>query len=76
METILGSVGGALAVATHVGGILGVALAHLARSAFASGMDLGLTTGAYVAAVGCLVALLALPSRAHARKDESKPRLR
>ena len=38
-------------------------LAHLARSAFASGMDLGLTTAACVAAAGCLVALIALPSR-------------
>jgi EmrB/QacA subfamily drug resistance transporter len=63
METILGSVGGALAVAAHVGGVLGAALGHLARSAFASGMDLGLTTGACVAAAGCLIALVALPSR-------------
>jgi hypothetical protein len=38
-------------------------LGHLARTAFASGMDLGLTVGACVAAVGCLVALLTLPSR-------------
>jgi EmrB/QacA subfamily drug resistance transporter len=74
METILGSVGAALAVAAHVGGILGAALAHLARSAFVSGMDLGLTTGACVAAAGCLIALLALPSRAHAGKDESDSR--
>ena len=36
---------------------------HLARTAFASGMDLGLTVGACVAAAGCLVALLTLPSR-------------
>ena len=64
MQTILGSLGGALAVAARVGGILGAALAHLARSAFVSGMDLGLATGACVAAAGCLIALLALPSRA------------
>jgi len=63
MQTVLGSVGGALAVADRVGGVLGAKLGHLARSAFCSGMDLGLTTGACVAAAGCLVALVALPSR-------------
>jgi hypothetical protein len=56
-------VGGALEVASRVGGVLGGQLSHLARSAFASGMDLGLTTAACVAAVGCLIALIALPSR-------------
>jgi len=75
METILGSVGGALAVAAHVGGFFGAALGHLGRSAFASGMSLGLTTGACVAAAGCLIALIALPSRAQAGEDESDPRL-
>ncbi len=63
MQTVLGSVGGALAVADRVGGFLGTALAHLARSAFISGMDLGLLTGACVAIAGCLIALIALPSR-------------
>ena len=62
-QTILGSVGGALGVAERIGGILGTALAHLARSAFVSGMDLGLATGAGVALVGCLIALIALPAR-------------
>jgi EmrB/QacA subfamily drug resistance transporter len=64
LQTILGSLGGALAVADHIGGILGAELAHLARSAFVSGMDLGLAVGACVAAAGCIIALLALPSRA------------
>ena len=63
MQTILGSLGGALGVANQVGGVLGAELGHLARSAFVSGMDLGLVTGACVAAAGCLIALLALPSR-------------
>jgi len=62
LTTILGSVGGALGVAVHVGGPLGAALAHLARSAFISGMDLGLATGA-IAAAGGLLALAALPAR-------------
>jgi len=62
-QTILGSLGGALGVAGHVGGVLGAELGHVARSAFVSGMDLGLATGACVAAAGCLIALIVLPSR-------------
>ncbi len=63
LSTILGSLGGALGVAAHVGPVLGAALERLARSAFISGMDLGLTVGAGVALAGCLLALVALPSR-------------
>jgi EmrB/QacA subfamily drug resistance transporter len=71
MQTILGSLGGALGVAGRVGGMLGAELGHLARSAFVSGMDLGLVTGACVAAAGCLIALIALPSRAE-EKDQAR----
>jgi EmrB/QacA subfamily drug resistance transporter len=63
MTTILGSLGGALGAAAHLGGPLGAALAHLARSAFVSGMDLTMLTGAGVALGGCLLALAALPAR-------------
>lgn len=63
LPTILGSIGGALAVASRLGGVLGAELAQLARSAFISGMNLGLLAGACVAAAGCLVAVLVLPSR-------------
>lgn len=63
-QTILGSVGGAFGVAGHLGGVSGAELGHLARSAFIGGMDLGLATGAGVALAGCLIALIALPSRA------------
>ena len=56
MQAILGSIGGALGVASYLGGTLGAQLGHLARSAFAGGMDLGLTAGTCVAAVGCLIA--------------------
>jgi EmrB/QacA subfamily drug resistance transporter len=63
LHTILGSLGGALAVAAQVGGPLRAALAHVARSAFISGMDLGLRTGAAVGAAGGLLALAVLPSR-------------
>jgi len=66
---ILGSVGGALDVAARLGGTPGTLLAHMARSAFVSGADLGLRTAAAVALVGCLIALAALPARAHRRDD-------
>jgi hypothetical protein len=70
MQTILGSLGGALAVAGRVGGVLGAELGNLARASFVSGMDLGLATGARVAAAGCLIALVALPSRTTAAEDD------
>lgn len=63
MNTISGSLGGALGAAHQVGGSQGMQIASLAQSAFVSGMDLGLRTGAAVAAGGCLVALIALPAR-------------
>jgi len=72
LETILGSLAGALAVAGRVGGLLGTALTQLARSSFISGMDLGLATGACVAAAGCVIALIALPSRAR-NHQEGRP---
>jgi hypothetical protein len=63
MTMILGGLGGALAVAAHLGGTLGAALTNLARSAFVSGMDLAMITGAAVALGGCLLALAVLPAR-------------
>jgi EmrB/QacA subfamily drug resistance transporter len=61
-NTILGSVGGALDVAARVGGTTGHLLAHVARSAFISGADLGLLTAAAVALAGCVLALAVLPA--------------
>lgn len=61
VEAIRGSLGGALEVSARIGGQLGSELAHAARSAFVSGMDLGLLTGACVAIGGCVTALLVLP---------------
>jgi EmrB/QacA subfamily drug resistance transporter len=61
--TMLGSVGGALGVAQHVGGLMGQELSRIACSAFMGGMDLAFFTGAVVALAGALVALIALPSR-------------
>jgi EmrB/QacA subfamily drug resistance transporter len=62
MAAVRGSLGGALAVAARVGGALGAGLAHLAREAFVSGMNLGLVTGALVVLGGALVALFVLPA--------------
>ena len=60
--TVKNSFGGALAAA-RAGGTTGPPLVHLAKTAFISGMDLGLLTGAVVAVAGCLVALICLPTR-------------
>jgi hypothetical protein len=61
---IMGSLGGALGVAARATPLIGRLLAGIARSAFVSGMDLSLFTGAMVAVAAGLFALLALPSRA------------
>ena len=63
-STILGSLGGALGVAEHVGGRTGAVLAAAARSAFISGFDLGLRAAAAVALAGVVMALIVLPTRA------------
>jgi hypothetical protein len=61
---ILGSFGGALGVAQHVGGNLGAELADVARRSFVSGMDLGLVVGAAVVGVAGVVVIAVLPNRA------------
>jgi EmrB/QacA subfamily drug resistance transporter len=63
LTAIQSSLGGALAVAAHVGGPAGDLLAHLARTAFVNGMDLGLFTAAVVALAGAAAALAWLPGR-------------
>jgi EmrB/QacA subfamily drug resistance transporter len=73
-STILGSIGGALGVAGREGGMIGEVLAGWARSAFVNGMDLALLTGALVAAVAALLALVALPGAAR-RLVHSRPRV-
>ncbi len=60
---ILGSVGGALAVAERVGGPLGAQLADVARRSFVSGMDLGLTVGSVIVGLAAFVVLVLLPNR-------------
>ena len=63
-KLILGSLGGALAVAEHLPGSSGEALAAAARRGFVSGMDLGFIVAAAVVGVAGLIVLVALPSRA------------
>ena len=67
---ILGSLGGALAVAQHVGGSLGTELAGVARQSFVSGMDLGLLVGSVMVGLASLVVLALLPNRASDYRPE------
>jgi EmrB/QacA subfamily drug resistance transporter len=62
-HTILGSLGGALAVAASVGGATGALLARAARTAFMSGNGVSLAVGAIVALGGAVLVLVALPSQ-------------
>jgi EmrB/QacA subfamily drug resistance transporter len=78
-QTILGSLGGALSVVKEIGGVTGALLGHVARLAFMSGMDLGLTVAAGVALFGAALAALVIPSRiadASRRRDAVELRLR
>lgn len=61
-KLILGSVGGAIAVAGNLP-VQGQALADAARRGFVSGMDLGLLVGCGVVGAAVVVILVALPSR-------------
>jgi hypothetical protein len=62
-QTILGSLGGALAVAARAGGATGALLAHAARAAFMSGTGIALAVGAAVALGGVVLVLVRLPLR-------------
>ena len=59
-------------VAARVGGATGHLLAHVARSAFISGADLGLLIAAAVVLAGCVLALLTLPARPRAAADRNQ----
>lgn len=62
MEVITGSLGGALAVAHHIRGVLGTELAGLGRQSFVSGMDLALVVGTIVVLVATTVVAILLPA--------------
>jgi uncharacterized transporter YbjL len=61
-QIILGSLGGALTVASTVGGATGVLLVQAARAAFMSGASVSLAVGAMVALAGAVLVVAALPS--------------
>ena len=63
-HAILGSFGGALAVASCVGGATGALLARAARAAFMSGLEVSFLVGAIVSLAGVVAVLVWLPSRA------------
>ena len=63
------SIGGALAVASEVGGVPGAAITAAARSAFVDGMATASLIGMGVAIAGALVALVWLPARATPSDD-------
>jgi len=62
-KLILGSIGGAMAVANNLPAQDGQALADAARRGFVSGMDLGLLIGCAVVGAAAMVILVALPNR-------------
>ncbi len=68
-QLIVGSLGGALAVAHSIGGTLGRALAAVARAAFVSGMALAMEVAAVVVGAAALVVLVALPTKAATEAD-------
>ncbi|HXQ43496.1 MAG TPA: MFS transporter [Acidimicrobiales bacterium] len=72
-HAILGSIGGALAVARMAGGAVGTELTVAARRAFVDGMDLALLVGAVVVAASALLVIAALPSRRRVRPDAPSP---
>jgi EmrB/QacA subfamily drug resistance transporter len=63
MHSILGSLGGALGVASSVGGSSGVLLAQASRLAFMSGFRISLAIGSLVALGGILLVIAFLPKR-------------
>jgi EmrB/QacA subfamily drug resistance transporter len=72
-QAVHDSLGHALGVAQHLGGPAGAAIANGARSAFMSGMHLGLLTAAAVALAGTLIALATIPGKAPARRRRRHP---
>ena len=73
-QAILGSLGGALAVAARAGGAAGALLAHAARAAFMSGNQIALAVGAAVALGGVVLVLARLPLRVS--RDSPDPQRR
>jgi EmrB/QacA subfamily drug resistance transporter len=70
---VLGSLGGAQAVAQHVGGAVGAALRTAAVGAFVSGLDLAMVVGGAVVAAATVVVAVALPARGGAVAGAAGP---
>ena len=68
-STVLGSLGGALGVANHVGGVLGAHLASSARQSFINAMVFAVRIGAVIAGAAAMVVLLFLPARPTRRPE-------
>ena len=73
-QAILGSLGGALAVAKAVGGATGTALSETARAAFMSGNKTAIAVGAGVALGGGALALFRLPGGRAPTRDKTPSR--
>jgi hypothetical protein len=73
LRVIDSSLGGALAVAQHVGGTRGTALAAVARRSFVSGMDQAMMVGAVAVVVGAVLAVALLPAARTLRHPEGAP---
>ena len=63
MHTVLGSFGGALGVASNVGGTTGALLARAARAGFMSGVEVSFLVGAAVSLAAVVIVFVWLPSR-------------
>jgi len=69
LDTVKGSLGGALEVAGRAGPA-GGPLGALARESFIAGLRLGFTVAAFVGAGACVLALAALPVRAWRHREQ------
>lgn len=69
LQTITGSLGGALEVAQHVGGVLGVGLAAAAHDAFVSGMDISCQVASFVVMAAAIFVAALLPNRGPKRSQ-------
>jgi len=67
-QAVQASLGAALGVAHQLGGAIGALIADAARSAFISGMNLGLLTTAIVVIAGAAIALATIPGKAPATR--------
>jgi Na+/melibiose symporter-like transporter len=64
------SLGGAVMVASQLGGAPGEALLHAAQAAWMSGLELAMMAGTVIVAAAAVLAFFAMPDRAHDDVDE------